>query len=425
MEFLIRKIRRHFMSFSGIGTSVRFVADMIVTKVIALLLGTEGIALLGNLKNAVTSMKTIATLGLFDGVVQKVLVVKDDKEEMKALLSSAYFICFVVTMVLSAWLYFDPIFWNDVIFGKPYDFSYIFKQLGIALSFYGVNVLCTSIVKGFSKYKVYILLNMVGSLLGLFITLILVWEFRLEGAFIAIVLNPAISLFVTIVIISNQKNFAKLLWANRISKKYIKQLAPYAIIGILSGAIFPFVKINIRNQIASLYGMKTAGYWEAMQQISDHYWLFFIGSLTVYISTKLRVRYAKDTFRDVVEAYLKEIMPFVAGCFLIIFVFKKEIISFVLSVDFMPMEAVFKWQLIGDFLKMITLVFSYQLVARGWFVQYVVIELISVAIFYGSSVFLINEYSFVGGAMAYTLYAACTFLFTVLLFKDVFIIRKN
>ena len=407
-------------SFNAIGVFVKMFTGFISLKVIAVFLGPEGLALIGNLRNVLTSIQSVGTLGLYNGVVKYIAEFKNNKEELTAMLSTTYLFCFAITLILSGWLYFDPHFWNDLIFGNKYDYSFIFKTLAIALPFYTINTLCLAIINGYSKYKIYILINIVGSIIGLLITLLLVWEYRLEGAFLAIVINPAISLLITMVIIWKQMNFKKFILINKVSLKYIKRLSSYAVMALMSATILPAILIRIRNFIMNTQGIEEAGYWEAIQSISSQYMLFITTLLTIYLLPKLaEIKRSKDFKLEVVNFY-KTILPvFILG-FLTIYVLRNFIIRILFSEDFMAMEPLFLWQLFGDFFRIISLVIAYQFLAKRMFWQYVITEIISFCFLYFVSIYLVNHFGFIGASMAYFFNYVFYFLLLVLVFRKSF-----
>ncbi|MDH7444984.1 O-antigen translocase [Aquimarina sp. 2201CG14-23] len=407
-------------SFNAIGVFVKMITGVISLKVVAIFLGPEGLALIGNLRNVLTSIQSVGTLGLYNGVVKYIAEHKINKEELIDVLSTSYYICFVVTMALAGWLYFDSGFWNDLVFGEQFDFNFVFEAIAIALPFYSANALCLAIINGFSKYKIYILLNIVSSILGLFITVLLVWEFRLEGAFFAIIINPAISLLITIVVIMNQKNFAKLLWANRISLRYIKWLSSYAIMALISATVLPAILIKIRNFIIASEGVDKAGYWEGIQSISSQYMIFITTLLTLYLLPKLaEIKRSKDFKWEVLNFY-KIILPVFIFGFLVIYFLRNVIIRLLFSADFVSMEPLFVWQLAGDLFKIASLVIAYQFLAKRMFWYYIITEIISFGFLYIISMYLVGKYGFVGASMAYFFNYVFYFLLLILVFRKSF-----
>ncbi|SEM18831.1 polysaccharide transporter, PST family [Aquimarina amphilecti] len=407
-------------SFNAISVFAKMITGFISLKVVAIFLGPEGLALIGNLRNVLTSIQSVGTLGLYNGIVKYIAEFKSDKEETKSMLSTSYLLCFVITIVMSIWLYFFPTFWNNLVFGSSYQYNFVFKAIAIALPFYSVNTLCLAIINGYSKYKIYILLNIASSILGLLITVFLVWEYKLEGAFLAIIINPAVSLFLTILIILNKKDVFKFLPSNKISFKYVKRLSSFAIMALVSVTILPAILIRIRNFIITTEGIKEAGYWEAIQSISSQYMLFITTLLTIYLLPKLaEIKKSKDFRLEIINFY-KTILPvFIVG-FLIIYFLRNIIIKVLFSNEFIEMEPLFIWQLFGDLFKIASLVIAYQFLAKRMFWYYIITEIISFAFLYLASIYLINQFGFIGASMAYFFNYVFYFLLLIVVFRKSF-----
>jgi PST family polysaccharide transporter len=65
------------------------------------------------------------------------------------------------------------------------------------------------------------------------------------------------------------------------------------------------------------------------------------------------------------------------------------------------MEPLFKWQLLGDFIKLASLVVAHQFLAKKMLLSFAVTEIISLALFYGLSILLVEPYGTEGVVMAH------------------------
>ena len=412
-------------SLNSLGVLITSLCSIAVSKIIAIYLGTEGMAILGNLRNFLTAIQSIATLGLYNGFVKYVAEFQRNKNELVAMLSTSYYLCFVVTMSLSFWLYFWPEIWNQWVFGNTFDYSQFFKYVAIALPFYAANIMCLAIINGFSKYRIFIIINIAGSLLGFFITFFLIWQYAIDGALLALIINPALSLLITLVIILYQKNLVKYLEADHISKKYIKNLSSYGFMTLLSAILFPVVYIYIRNYIIEIEGVTKAGFWEAMQRISNQYMLFVTTLISLYLLPKLSNGQKIGSFRFEVVQFLKLMLPIFLILFTVIFLLKNYIITILFNQDFQQMQPLFIWQLAGDFIKIITLTIACQLLANKMFWPYVLSELVSFASLYIFSTLLIDTFGFVGASMAH-FYTFIIYLLTLLIiFRKQFVFSSK
>nr|WP_281422456.1 O-antigen translocase [Aquimarina litoralis] len=402
-------------SFNAIGIMVKMLTSIVSLKVVALILGPEGLALMGNLRNVLTSIQSVGTLGLYNGIVKYVADFKKDKEELKAVLSTSYLLCFIVTIGLSCWLYLDPNFWNNLVFGSNYQYDFVFKGIAIALPFYTVNMLCLAIINGNSKYKIYIILNIVSSIVGLLITIFMVWKYELEGAFFAIIINPAIALIITVLL--NRKELVKFIPTNKIATKYILKLSSYAIMTLISTTALPAILIRIRNYIIATEGAKEAGYWEAIQNISGQYMLFITTLLTIYLLPKLAEIKKSHDFKVEIVNFYKTILPIFAVGFVCIYFLRNIIIKILFSDEFMAMESLFLWQMLGDFFKIASLVIAYQLLAKRMFWYYVITEILSFTVLYLVSIYMIHKYGFIGASIAHFCNYVFYFSLMVIIFR--------
>lgn len=405
MDSYFNKFRKNILikvsSLNAVGVFVKFFIGIISSKVIAVILGSEGMALIGNLRNLITSIQSIATLGLSNGIIKYISEYKEDHKKLSSLFSSVFYCIVFATIITSLFLYIKSGFLNNIIFGEEFDFQYVFKTLAIALPFFSANVLCLAIINGFSKYKTIITINIIGSILGLIVVLILILQYGLKGAFVAIITVPAISFLITIGIMIKQNTELKLLKIKKPSGNHIGKLFTYSIMALLTAILVPSVQIHIRNQIVEVSNIVDAGYWEGMLRMSNYYMLFFTSLFTLYLLPTLAGIHTKQGYRNEILNFYKTILPIFGVALFVLYLVKYWIVLAFLSEEFLPMLPIFKWHFAGDFLKVASLVISYQFLAKKMFWHYVLTEVASIVFLYYSSIYLIEKHGFVGASMAH------------------------
>ena len=82
-----------------------------------------------------------------------------------------------------------------------------------------------------------------------------------------------------------------------------------------------------------------------------------------------------------------------------IYILKPYIVAVIFSEDFKPVEDLFLWQLLGDFIKVLSMVIAYQFLAKKMFWHYILTEAFLVIILYTTSVYFIDLYDNVQGAV--------------------------
>ena len=88
-------------SLNALATLVRMLTGMISVKVVAVIIGPVGIALLGQLNNFSTILLGMANGGINSGIIKYVAEYKDDDNKVKRYISIAFRITLVCSLVVS------------------------------------------------------------------------------------------------------------------------------------------------------------------------------------------------------------------------------------------------------------------------------------------------------------------------------------
>ncbi|TYA58290.1 O-antigen translocase [Formosa maritima] len=405
MKRLIKYINNNVLikvaSLNSASLVTRIVGGLLTSNAIAHFIGAEGMALVGNLRNFVSSIQSLATLGLYNGVVKYIAEFKNNTLELSKTISTTFYLGFISTVIVSFGCYFNADTINDIIFPKYNDYAYVIEVLAIALPFYTLNLFTFSILNGFSKFKILIIINIIGQILGVAVTLILIYKNRIDGALISVVISESLIFLITLVGIVNQKTLMPLIKVRSISFEKVKKLSSFSIMALFSAMVLPLVAIAIRSYIIDHVGFKEAGFWEAMNRISKYYLMFVSSLLTLYILPRLsEIDSAKD-FRNEVFNFYKTIIPIFGAGLIVIYFLRTYIITIVFSSEFKPVEDLFFWQLLGDFVKVLSIVIAYQFLAKKMFWHYIITEAFSVIIMYATSVYFIDLYGVKGATIAH------------------------
>jgi len=262
-------------------------------------------------------------------------------------------------------------------------------------------MLAFAIMNGFSKYKYLIIFNIFGQILGAIITILLIWKNRIDGALTAVAIAESIIFLITLVGIINRQNLAPLIKASKFSFKLTKKLSSYSGMALFSAIILPLVALFIRNYIIDNVGVESAGHWEAMNRISNYYLMFVSTLLSLYILPRFSEIDTIKDFRKEVFSFYKTIIPIFGLGLIIIYFLRHFIVLIVLTEEFQPVEDLFFWQLLGDFIKVLSVVIAYQFLAKRMFWHYIITEAFSVTTLYFTSQYLIDEFGVVGANMAH------------------------
>ena len=374
---------------------------LITSKVLAVFVGPSGMALVGNLRNFLTSVESVSTLGFQNGIVKYVAENEEDNLQVKKIFSTLFFSLLAVTIVISSVLFLFSNYWNQVVFEDNLEYSYVFKVLAIVLPLYASSLYLVAIINGLGRFKTVIYINIIGNIIGLFVTLLFIWKWLVLGALLAIIITPSLLFFVTVYYISKEISIKNTISFSLFDFKIIKNLSHYFLMALVSGIFGPIIFLAIRHQVIDTVGLKEAGFWEAMTRISTYYLLFVNTLLTVYYYPKLVFAKTNEETKLVFWSFYKNVLPLFAVGLFVIYLFRGIIIKILFTQDFEPVSDLFLWQLVGDFLKAASWILGFQFFAKKMTKAFIVTEILSLLILYFSSIYFISIFQIEGVVIAH------------------------
>lgn len=411
-------------SLNAVSVFIKIITGVIAGKILAVFIGPSGFAIIGNLRNALATADTFSTFGIQNGVIKYVAGYENNKLRLYPLLSTVFISVFVFATVLSIAVFFLSGILNDFIFGEKFKYSWVFKVMAFTLPWHAANIIFMSVVNGLKQFKQVIIVNIAGNVSGLLISAILIWKLNLPGAFLGLIISPALLFVFSFYLINRHFQGFSFLTLKNFDVNVLRRLFSYSLMSFVTAILGQAIFISIRNQIISNAGLEEAGFWEGMNRIAFFYLMFVATLLSLYFLPKLST--AKDTAetRSVILSYYRVIVPlFIAGCCLV-YLLRFFIIKVQLSEAFMPMEKLFIWQLVGDIFKVCSMILGYQFLAKKMTKAFIITEIMSFAMLYFSSAYLINLYGAEGAVMAHAATFFIYFLVLLVYFRKVFSINK-
>ena len=376
-------------SLNSLSVLLKIGSGILVSKVLAIFVGAEGMALTGNLRNFLTSVESVATLGIQNGVLKNIVENKNNDSELKKIISSVFIALSTIVVFLSLLLFAFSNYLNDIIFGAYYQYSSIFRVLAIALPWYVGTIFLIIIINGFGRFKKVIYINIAGNIIGLVFSLFAILQYKTFGALLSIIISPSLLFIAAFYFINKEINFMKTISLKSYDFKVVQDLSPYILMAFVSSVIGPLVFLSIRNNIINKLGVEQAGFWEAITRVSSYYFMFISTVLSVYFLPKLVFATSQKATQNVFISYFKGIMPvFILGL-IIIYFSRFFIIHLLFTNEFLPVTSLFFWQLLGDVFKGFSLILGYQFFAKNLTVAFVVTEIFSLSLMLILSKFLI------------------------------------
>ncbi|RYJ38488.1 Lipopolysaccharide biosynthesis protein WzxE [Flavobacterium anhuiense] len=388
-------------SLNSLSVALKIGIGLVTSKILAVFVGPSGMALVGNLRNFLTSLENISTLGFQNGIVKYTAESEKSRIELQKIISTVFIALIGVAILLSIILFCSASYWNEKIFGDNTEYLIVFKVLSFVLPTYGLSIFFVAVVNGLGKFKKVISINIIGNILGLLTSVFLIIQFKTIGALMAIIIAPALLFFITLYLVQKEIQIFQFIKLDVFDFKVLKNLSAYSLMTLVSSVFGPFVFLAIRNHIIQDLGIEQAGYWETMTRISSYYLMFISAILSVYFLPKLSKAQNNQETKSVFLQYYKYILPVFVLALVILYFTRFFVIQLLFTKEFLPVTDLFFWQLLGDVFKVCALILGYQFFAKRKTLMFILTELFSLSVLYFSSLYFIKEFQIEGVVMAY------------------------
>ena len=415
-KFISNNIILKITSLNAVVITIRLIVSAFIQRMLAIMVGEAGYASIGQVRNVIAMLTSTSTLGTFNGVVKYVAEFKDDQPELSKLFSTVTLFAIIGSVSSGVVLFFGASFLSEYLF-QSYNYIYIFQLLAVIVPFIAIGRVVNAVVSGLSDYKRYAKIELISYLLATVAVVIGVYTSQLKGVIIAIAFAPVIQLIVLAFVFGKTLNTYLKFKSLSFSLIYKNKLLAFTLMSFISTFLLNYIELNIRTLVTDEININEAGYWTAVTFISKNYMVFATGLFTLYVLPKFASIHNKHEFKVEVFNIYKTILPIFALGMLLVYFLRDYIIMFIYP-DFTGMEPLFKWQLLGDFVRLGALVLSHQFLAKRLVKSFVITEIVSLALFFVLSKFFIQYYGTEGIVIAH-------FVRYIIYFVMVFFVIRN
>lgn len=405
-------------SLNSVHILLKLVFGFITSKALAIFVGANGMAYIGNFRAFLNVVENFSLLGIQNAIVKYVSEHQHDKSKLKSVLATFGLLLLASSIVISVVLIFGANYLSKQIFHHSEIFSFVFYVLAILFPLYVFSTFCISVVNGFQEYKKVIYIQIISSSIALIFSVFLIYYYTTFGALISLVLAPVFVFFVSLFYLKNSISISDIFSISSFDFSVVKNLSEYVLMALVSGVIGSFVLLGIRTDVIEITGLKNAGVYEGLQRISSYYLLFISSIMAIYFYPKLAE--TNSNTKGIILNYLKTIIPVFGVGLVMIYVLRVFIIKVLFSAEFEKMESLFLWQLVGDLLKATSLIFGTILIAKKLTKVFVITEIVSLFILYYSSNWMLHAIGISGIVIAHAFTYFMYLLVLVIYFRKIF-----
>ena len=386
-------------SLNSVHILLKLIFGFITSKALALFVGANGMAYVGNFRAFLNVLENFSLLGIQNAVVKYVSEFQHDKLKLKSVLATFGILLLTSSIAISLFLILGANYLSKQLFNHSELYGFLFYVLAILFPLYVFSTFCISVVNGFQEYKNVIYIQIISSVIALIFSVFFIYYYSTIGALVSLIFAPIFVFFVSLFYLKKHIRFWDVLSIEFFDFKIVKNLSEYVLMALVSGVIGSFVLLEIRTDIVAITGLQQAGIYEGLQRISSYYLLFVSSIMAIYFYPKLAE--TNSNSKEIVLHYLKTIIPLFTIGLVIIYFLRELIIQVLFSSEFETMESLFLWQLIGDVLKATSLIFGTLLIAKKQTKVFIITEIISLCIMYFSSNWMLHSIGINGIVQAY------------------------
>ncbi|HFK4060344.1 TPA: O-antigen translocase, partial [Escherichia coli] len=387
---------------SGIMTLIKMVMGFAISKIVAVYAGTSGVALLGQMQSVILSLNGIINSPVGNGVIKFTSENSHDFEKCSPYwrASILYVMCFSTIIIIVGCFYAQEI--SLLLFGHSDNYWIVLLMVFVA-PITSIGTLINSILNGLESYKQYVYTGIIASVLSGLIMIFVIVNFGIVGALVGASLQYALIGIISFIINIYQPWLKIGYLIGKISTDVKKNIAEYIFMAIVSAVSLPLGMILIRGFLIEYTGWKNAGEWQAVWKISEAYLSVITMGLSVYYLPRLSSLYDHNSLVREVKSVASIVLPIVSLMAVAVYILRDFSISLLYTEQFREARELFKIQLIGDVIKVISWVYAYPMIAKKSTKLFVFTEIVFTITLVLLSYFFIKKYGVHGANLAYVL----------------------
>jgi PST family polysaccharide transporter len=385
--------------YSGISTTISLATKLVTNKIVAVYLSTDGMYILGQLKDFLNISNVFSNFGTINGTIKYTAEYKDDETLLKSILGTSFKIHLYFSLIVFLILLLFNKTISFYLFGDG-NYKTFLVVLGFSIVSISIQALLLSILNGLKKVKLYVLINVIATVIGALILVALIINYNIEGALYAFAINQFLAFFVTFVILLIYKPFKLSLLIAPFKTQSFKKLSQFSIMALVAPICLISATFFVRNFLKTEFDQSHAGSWEGMWRISAMYLLFLTTTFKFYLIPTFSSLSGQELRKEVFKVW-KFMLPVIILITLTIYFLRDFMINTLLDEKFFLISVLIGYQLLGDTVRINAWVLGNILISKAKTKAFILFQIEWALVFSLLSYVLVNQFGFVGVAMAY------------------------
>jgi O-antigen/teichoic acid export membrane protein len=385
--------------FMAILSAVRLGVNVLIGKFLAIWLGTSGLYFFGQLQSVMLVVQNLSTGAIHNGVI-KFWAAREVNKNENSLRQTIVSITLVFSTILSIILLLLGGIISQFFFNND-AFALSIRLLGLGTIGIGLNQLLLSVFNAELRFKAVSVFNNIQSVFMALLVIGGAYQFGVQGALIGLSLSQ-LGTFLAIALVF-RNDLLRLLKKPfyRIDKLMATQLGRFSMMAIASTVSVAASQIIARNIMSSNLSESAAGLWEATTRISNIYIFFLSFLFTGYFLPRFSVKQGQSEIKNELKKGLLYISALFVLIALTLLPLRNWLIGLIFTEEFLMISTILALQLLGDYLKATSWLFTNYLAALNHTVGFIIFEIASQVTFLIFLHFALIDWGFEGIFYAY------------------------
>lgn len=393
--------------FGGVKV-FQILISILKNKFVAILLGPVGMGITGMITSTTSLVNSLFSFGLHTSSVREIArsVKRNDELGLSKIIYTLRRIIFItgllgtiVTCLLA------PIL-SNIAFGND-DYTVSFRIVSIILLFDQLSMGQTAIMQGTFNYKYMASSNMIGSVLGLCISVPFYYLWGEDAIVPVIVISSLSQLLLTYYY---SKKVKVIPYTQSLKDTFIagKGMIILGFAIALSGILTSAQTYILRDYIANYGSIADIGLYMAGIAIATQYIDVILQAMGTDYSPRLAsVSDDNEMFVSVINRQIRLMITLVTPFIITFILFVNQLITLLYSTKFLPIIGMVEWIMLGMFFRAFSWCLSYTIIAKGESKTFFVNELMTKCYSLGFSILGYYFYGFTGMGIAFCLTYIC------------------
>jgi len=406
-------LKKIFESTVIMGTSSILVilVDLVRVKIIAVLLGPQGVGVLSVLNHFHTLAATLVGLGLGTGIVKYVSTFnsQDNKEAVQKVLSNSFRIVFLFSSIVLVASIFLSSRLSTWMLGEPgYALFIIIYALSLPLAVYPITA--NSFLQGLKRIKPLAKINVLRTSISLMFIIPLVFFFRLKGAVISVLVITGVHLLLVGYYLRKEETRYRVIRWQRFDPELLKKLFQYGMTSLLVGTAYYLSHLVLKIIIVDSLGIEMNGIYQPIWALTMTYLTIVLSSMSAYSYPRLCELTSVRDITEELNAILRVAVLMIMPVMFFLLLARRPIVYILYSSNFVPATEYMPIQILGDFFKVLFWALGMYLLPTKRLLGFIWLNLLQDVTLVVFAAFLIARYQLHGITAAFALSYLIAFL---------------